>query len=270
MTAPTVYRLRARNTAIASENKIHDDAVARQFGFAGGLVPGVDVFAYLAHVPAEAWGREWLERGSMTARFDHPVYDGHAVEVRAEPAERADARRALALSLHDDSGVECASGVATLPADEVPLPDLGERGNVGPLPSPVPASADVLRAAGVLAASPRTFRADRAVEYLDAIGERLALFREAGLAHPGWLLRRANRLLSENFRLGPWIHVASDTLHGAAVPDGARISTRGRVTAVYERKGHEFVELDVLVAVDGRVPAMHVRHTAIYRPRRSG
>ena len=49
--APGPYRVEAFNTAKASENKIHDDAVARRFGFGGGLVPGVDVYAYMAHLP---------------------------------------------------------------------------------------------------------------------------------------------------------------------------------------------------------------------------
>jgi hypothetical protein len=31
------YHVTACNTALASENKIHDDAVARRFGFAGGV-----------------------------------------------------------------------------------------------------------------------------------------------------------------------------------------------------------------------------------------
>ena len=35
------YRVKARNTSADSENKIHDDAVARQYGFRGALVPGV-------------------------------------------------------------------------------------------------------------------------------------------------------------------------------------------------------------------------------------
>lgn len=35
----------AFNTAHASENRIHDDATAKRYGFAGGLVPGVDVYA---------------------------------------------------------------------------------------------------------------------------------------------------------------------------------------------------------------------------------
>ena len=46
MTEPAwgTYRVRAHNIAADSENKIHDDSVARQYGFAGGLVPGVVVY----------------------------------------------------------------------------------------------------------------------------------------------------------------------------------------------------------------------------------
>ena len=45
------YRVQARNLSHASENRIHDDGVARRFGFEGALVPGVEVYAYMAHVP---------------------------------------------------------------------------------------------------------------------------------------------------------------------------------------------------------------------------
>ena len=41
------YRVSAYNTSKHSENKIHDDTVARKYGFSGGLVPGVDVLAYM-------------------------------------------------------------------------------------------------------------------------------------------------------------------------------------------------------------------------------
>jgi hypothetical protein len=50
----TTYEVRAFNTAVASDNKIHDDAVRQQFGFRGGLVPGVEVYAYLAHSRIDA------------------------------------------------------------------------------------------------------------------------------------------------------------------------------------------------------------------------
>ena len=50
------YAVVAYNSARASENKIHDDEVARRFGFSGGLVPGVDVYAYMAPRAGDALG----------------------------------------------------------------------------------------------------------------------------------------------------------------------------------------------------------------------
>jgi hypothetical protein len=62
------YRVEATNTAKASENKMHDDAVARKFGFSGGLVPGVDVMAYMMHLPVAKWqglSRARADRGAL-------------------------------------------------------------------------------------------------------------------------------------------------------------------------------------------------------------
>src|SRR5205807_8715113 len=78
------YRVQAYNTAKLSENKMHDDAVARRFGFRGGLVPGVDVMAYMMHLPVAKWGRGFLERGLIGARFVKPVYDGETAAVGGE------------------------------------------------------------------------------------------------------------------------------------------------------------------------------------------
>src|SRR5260370_26517686 len=57
MTSRQSYRVQAHNPSKQSENKIHDDTVARRFGFSGGLVPGVDVMAYMMHLPVEKWAR---------------------------------------------------------------------------------------------------------------------------------------------------------------------------------------------------------------------
>ena len=56
------YTVNAYNSARDSENKIHDDSVASRFGFRGGLVPGVDVYGYMTHLPVARWGRDWLCR----------------------------------------------------------------------------------------------------------------------------------------------------------------------------------------------------------------
>ena len=104
------YRVSAYNTAKSSENKIHDDATAQRFGFRGGLVGGVHVYAYMTHLPVQRWGRAWLERGTGEARFGKPVYEGDVAEITAE--EDAEG---LALQVHS-GGVLCATGRAALPA----------------------------------------------------------------------------------------------------------------------------------------------------------
>ncbi len=102
--------LEAYNTAKQSENKMHDDNVARRFGFAGGLVPGVDVMAYMMHLPVKQWGRAFLERGLMDARFLKPVYDGETVEISGTESDGV-------LTIEVSSrGELCATGAASLPA----------------------------------------------------------------------------------------------------------------------------------------------------------
>ncbi len=102
------YRVQAFNSATHSENRMHDDAVAQKYGFSGGLVPGVDVFAYMVHVPVAKWGRAFLERGLMEVRFAKPVYDGETVVVTSEPSDEG-----LAIALNG-SDVR-AAGSASLP-----------------------------------------------------------------------------------------------------------------------------------------------------------
>src|SRR6201996_863927 len=103
------YRVSAYNTSKQSENKIHDDAVARRFGFNGGLVPGVDVMAYMMHLPVKTWGRAFLERGLIEARFIKPVYDGEMADVTAQ-------NDGGGLIIEVTSGGElCATGSASLP-----------------------------------------------------------------------------------------------------------------------------------------------------------
>src|SRR5690348_4786665 len=104
------HRIQAYNTSKHSENKIHDDAVARRYGFSGGLVPGVDVMAYMMHLPVAKWGRAFLERGLIEARFVKPVYDGEIAEATADESNGV-----LTIQVHS-RGQLCASGTASLPA----------------------------------------------------------------------------------------------------------------------------------------------------------
>ncbi len=255
------YRVTAFNTATASTNKIHDDAVAARLGFRGGLVPGVDVYAYLCHLPAEHWDRRWLEQGTMTARFESPVYDGDEVEI----VGKLDGDDGLELELLDPSGARCAVARAELVAGRPSLPPQGDWPS-GPTPAERPKATPETLASARFASMEATFVAERSGEYLDDIRETLALFREERVAHPGWLLRFANSILVVNVRMGPWIHVESSTHLLGLVRDGDRVQTRALVTGVRERSGHRFVDLDVLQTVEGR-PVTRTAHTAIYQPR---
>ena len=275
------FSVRARNTATDSANRIHSDEVARQYGFRGGLVPGVTVWAYLSHPVVEAWGRDWLEGGSMKARFLRPLYDGEEATVAATDAGAAhdagatqpDRLGPMTLALHDSAGELCATAEASLGSEAGPgggaTPmELMAGFAEAPLPSEPPAaSAEVLEGLAVLGTHSVAFDASRARAYLDAIGEDLPVYRDQGLAHPGWLLHQANTALTRNVVLGPWIHASSAVHNLEAVEDGARLSVRGRPKRVYERKGHRLVDLELLYVRDGSVPVMHVEHTAIYEPR---
>ena len=249
----------AFNTATASTNKIHDDEVARRLGFTGGLVPGVDVYAYLCHPPVVQWGLAWLERGTMRARFHKPVYDGHRVTITAQADDGS-------LSLHDGKGVLCAEATASLSAEPALLPDPGEWPAADQVADPPAAAPEELVPGTAFGLEPHRFHADKATEYLADVRESAPIYSELGVAHPGWILRDANYVLSANVRLGPWIHVESIVQHHAPVTDGQVVSARALVTKEWEHKGHRFVELDVLHLADDR-PAARTLHTAIYRPR---
>jgi acyl dehydratase len=254
------YRVVAFNTATASTNKIHDDAVAKEYGFRGGLVPGVDVYAYMTHLPAERWGRAWLDDGSISARFVAPVYDGEEVEVVA-----TDGLDELVLTVTGSDGSTRATGRAALGVARTdrPEPAAGELPAVRP-----PASPDTLRPGTVLGSISDVFSADRATPYLADVRESLPLYAELGVAHPGWLLRFANSALSRNVELGPWIHVSSEVALCGVVEDGQAIETRAVVLDERQRSGHRFVTLDVTTSAAGRC-VQRVTHTAIHTPRRT-
>jgi acyl dehydratase len=263
------HRVQAYNTATASTNRIHDDVVAREYGFGGGLVPGVDVYAYMTHVPAEAWGWDWLARGTMRARFRAPVYDGDEIVVVAgAPVVAAGGDATVGLEVRNGAGELCATGEAGLPAEDVPAPPAARWPSGAQAAAPPVARPDVLAPGTALALAGRRFSADQAGDYLADVRETLPLYPDRRVAHPGWLLRDANYVLSRNVVLGPWIHVESVVQHHGPVADGEVVEARATVTREWEHKGHRFVELDVGLLADEARVAAHVRHTAIYRPRR--
>ena len=264
------YRVRAHNTSADSENKIHDDATAATYGFRGGLVPGITVYAYMTVPIVERFGLDWLERGSMQVKFHQPFYDGEVVIVRAETDSGADSIN-IAIRAEREDGVACATALATVndrsawlgepridAYPEAPLPQFESR--------PEPSPETLLPGAPLGTLVEKLALPD--VAMLESLDERLPIyFGSQAIAHPFALLRLSNQTLMSNFKLGPWIHAASDLINWSAARGGEQISVKGRIAQCFERKGHEFVVLDVLLAAKDNRVVQQVRHTAIYRPR---
>ena len=255
--------VKARNTSAHSENKIHDDTTARALGFRGGLVPGVTVYAYLTFPVVSAFGEAWLDRGTASVRFASPIYEGEEVTLRT--ADGAD--DSLEVSALNPAGQCCAVLTARLGGEGAPAwPSAVPR--LTSLPADAarpPATREVLERLDVLG-SPEVVHDERAAaEYLESIADTSPIYGgPRGRVHPSVVLKQANQALSRNVRLGPWIHVGSEVWHVGAARVGDRLVMLGRVHRLFERKGREFVELDLLLTADGARPVARVRHTAIY------
>lgn len=274
----------ARNTSSASENKIHEDEIARTYGFRGGLVPGATTYAYLASYLTRRLGPAWAAHGSSTIALVRPVYDGETVTLGgAVQSASGDANRgAVAVECWADGpdGTRCALSAAALawgeaPAAE-PLPDFArtnlrprrpeERGTITAATAPVGEALPPVEAP----AGP-----DAIVAYLDGLDEYDPLFRIGSpfgppLAHPGWWPGIANRVLSANFILNAWIHTRSEIRHLAPAFGGGTYRAYGRITDAFEKRGHEYVSADVLIVDGGEQPIVRVQHTAIVVVARRG
>jgi hypothetical protein len=266
------YEVEARNTSADSENKIHDDAVAGRFGFRGGLVPGATVFGYLT-VPIVTRFPQWLDHGTMRVRFTQPFYEGDPVVVRAEATKSEDCVLIDATAEHKDGPI-CASASASIDAglERRGLPRMSDY-ETRPLPSAetrLPATAEALIPGTVFGTLVERLdlKADQQ-GLLIQIGERLTIyFGENAVAHPIVILAMANQLLMHNVALGPWIHASSELTNFSSARDGEEITVRGVIADAFQRKGHEFVVLDLLLTAGDRL-IQQVLHTAIYRIRPS-
>jgi acyl dehydratase len=226
-------------------------------------VPGVDVYAYMTHLPAQRWGRAWLERGTAECRFLKPVYDGDVAVVTA-----AEVPSGLDLQI-ESHGELCVTGHVGLPSQRIAPPLSFSETPLPPAPPTErpPADETTLAVGTRLAITPFRVTGEYAAKYLCTVRETDPLYAREGLVHPGTILHIGNWVLRHNVVLGPWMHVGSTVQHFAAAHIGDELSARAVVTANYERKGHRFVELDVLVYAGQQHPVARIGHVAIYRPR---
>jgi hypothetical protein len=262
-----IHRVRARNTSSDSENKIHDDRVAAGFGFRGGLVPGVTVYGYMTVPLVDRYGLDYLGRGSMQVRFHRPFYEGDQVTVRAE-ADVSSRPVKVSVTAAREDGTVCATGLATVDDRSSWLGDARiedyPRAQLPAADERPAASSESFLPGAVLGTVSESFSQVQPV-LLGQMDEPLPIYYgEDAVAHPAALLAMSNHVLIRNFKLGPWIHASSDLINLGTARSGEVIEARGRIRECFERKGHRFVALDILLLAGGDRPIQQVRHTAIY------
>ncbi|MEK7793966.1 MAG: MaoC family dehydratase [Candidatus Hydrogenedentota bacterium] len=262
-------RVTANNYALHSDNKMHDDSTAAEYGFRGGLVPGVGVYAYMTQQAVRAFGREWIERGAMRGKFLKPVYHGETVTVHAEQL----ATDALKLSVVNSEGTVCAVGEASLPTHTAPpesshfaeaaLPQYERRR---------PPDLEHLPKGETLGTLPFSvelpgLRGESGGLFYEDVCDPLEWYRgPEAVCHPAWIGALANRVLAANIELGPWIHTETHAQHFASPLNGEETQVRARIHDSFEKKGHVFVVADVLWLGRGGRSLARAVHTAIVRP----
>ena len=85
------------------------------------------------------------------------------------------------------------------------------------------------------------------------------------IAHPSWIAGWAEALLRHNFDIPSSMHTKSLVKHHSSVPLGTTIVGGAEVIDAYERKGHHYVEFDVLLKDTNEKDIAQIRHRTIFR-----
>ena len=252
-----VYHATARNFSGNTENRIHSDEVAAQFGFRGALVAGAAVFGHMTRPLVEALGTDWLSNWTADVRFLKPAYHGDALTITHDVTRdghtvRCHARGVLLAELRSTSGEPSESTPSAIGAgaaiDE--RPEIHWNNVV--VGEPFPAwtwSPDAIANA----------------ESAAQVEDDLDCYR-GGAIHPNGILGTANRAFTRRYLLPAWIHVGSRVRFRRLLRVDDAIEVRTVPTRKWQRKGHEFVSLDIAYLVDGAL-ATEIRHVSIFRVR---
>ena len=235
----------ALNTAPDSSNRIHGDEIAKQYGFEGGLVPGVTVAAYLVHPAVEKWGLDWLNFGFANCRVTSPLYDKESFKVDMNLIDEASCSTTLIKS----NKLVSANAEISL-TQELPVPPTRRNDPIVDDDYKAPkASFDLwkeLQQEGCQA-----FRffwgAENPLTYLSENKDLPVLLQpnEGGFSNLSFLLGCSNWSLAGNAYMNPWVHLQTISQNYRSVPKGTSIISEMEVKDFYEKKGHEFVDVNV-------------------------
>ncbi len=248
----------ATNYAESSENRMHSDDVAQQYGFSGALVAGVQIFGHMSYPLTESLGEDWMHDADVSVRFLKPAYHGDRLEVTLAQTDAG----TLQVDCHNAAGTLLATLSATLEAPR-PANDLAQAGGPAIAPQRVNIDMDLIDIGEPFASKHWLPSVEENRQFADQVEDELALYRDGGVIHPHLVLNYANQALKARFILPAWIHAGSNIhFHRPLLVDEA-VEIRCVPTEKWQRKGHEFIKLYIAYLVDGAA-AVEIEHTAIF------
>ncbi len=263
------FEIRAINDAQTSENRIHSDAMAKQYGFSGALVSGVNVLGYLSQPLVQAFGSTWLESGIMQVKFVKPAYEDDLVSIIFNPAEPASGDRHFIGKAHNNDGALLAILDSFMP---------------GQLPAPSSLASASSPLSSCLAEQDRPDaqweqihlqRTEPDFQWRPSAAENAEHVRtqrdqspcyvgQSAYIHPYFLLDACNKALMRMFTLPAWIHTASRLTVRKGLRVDTTITVRTTPVQKWRHKGHEFIKLYVAMWAEKQL-AVEVEHSAIFR-----
>lgn len=266
---PENWQAVAFNPATESSNQIHSDAMAKAYGYRGGLVPGVVVSGYLMNPAVLTWGKEWLDRGQAKVVVAKPLYDGASFEVCVSDATD----ESYSAELVDAEGTICATAKVNLNPPPAPIPVM--RGDAlltkdEQLPPAELEQMQRLQNMGMKALGITWHERHSMSSFLKAPGEMPGIhqLKSGGFAHGAFMLGITNWVLAGNAYMNPWVHLQTTSRFYQAVEFGTKLVAECEITDLFGRKGHEFVDVRVHVfAAETGAAVMTADLRAIYKMR---
>jgi len=263
------WKAYALNTAPDSENQIHSDDLAKRYGFKGGLVPGVTVSAYLLHPVIESSGMAWLEKGYANCKITSPLYDGENFEVISEILREGQTNTFL----KNEDGKIIANAESKILENIPSKPKY--RGDLliqEEFKAPIASFAEwkKLKKEGCKAFKFH-WGGDNPLIYLSD-EKKLPLILQpskSGHANLSFLLGCANWILAGNAFMNPWVHLQTKSQNYKSVSLETTLITEMSVIDFYEKKGHEFIEVEVnLFEEKSKHCCMSINQLAIFKLRK--
>lgn len=225
------WSINAVNLPEHSGNPVHTVKGGMAAGFAGAVVAGTTIAAYMTRPVAEAWGADWVTAGGYDVAFHGPVLADEPLTVTPDDDQRIVAHA---------GGRECASLTPTR--------------NPKPFAAPVGTRLE-----------PRVFKlTDQWTGYAARAGEDLSLYAIEQLVHPVVWITLANQVFVEQMIDGAWVHTRSRVAHYGTVNPGDVVVVEAFEIDRFETRSGERAVVQMEMTLNGE-PVVHIEHEALIR-----